>query len=248
MELPAFLKQSGDSLLYKGSGELVYYIPENYFGNTKVSVATVLGAYVTTLGIFDWAIVSENGKVGKANPFKFPTVIMCKPNRIESVKELSLNGLAPKDYRVLHFKEGDEAISDVNIPKIIDNVEILFKAMIYVSNKMPPTIPYDKIHEYMPENMALNAGGYGLNMQLFGILFGELCRDPDDVTKPFRLSKKIQSSMFGYKPISIKEKPKFDSPYSALSSENWDDSLLAAIDLSTQDNTVVSPLERIVTG
>jgi hypothetical protein len=53
--------------------------------------------------------------------------------------------------------------------------------------------------------------------------------------------------MYGYKPISIKEKPKFDSPYTSLGSENWDEAVLAAIELSNKD-TVVSPLERIVTG
>jgi len=248
MQLPAFLKQSEDKLLFKGPGELVYYIPEQYFSKAKVSVATIVGSYVSTIGIFDWALVDEKGKASKANPFKFPTIILCKPSSIESVKELSLNGLEARDYRILHFKPGDEAISDINVPKIIDNVEIIFKAMIYVSNKMPPTIPYDKIHEYLPENMDLNAGGYGLNMQMFGILFSELCRDPDDVSQPFRLSKQIHKSMYGYKPISIKEKPKFDSPYTALSSENWDESVLAAIELSQKDNSVVSPLERIVTG
>lgn len=247
-DLPHFLKEDGDKLLYNGTDELVYYIPENYFGSTKVSVAVILGAYVTTLGIFDWAIVSENGKHSKANPFKFPTIIKCKPNRIESVKDLSLNGLEPRDYKILHFKNGDEAISDIHIPKIVDNVEILFKAMIYVSNKMPPTIPYDKMHEYMPENMELNAGSYGLNMQLFGMLHAGLARDPDDITQPFRLSNAIKKSMYGYKNISIKEKPKFDSAYAALTSENWDDSLLAAIELSDQDNDRVSPLERVVTG
>lgn len=248
MRLPAFLKQDGDKLIFKGPGELIYYIPEQYFSNSKTSVGVVIGSYISTLGIFDWALVDENGKVSKAHPFKFPTIILCEPDSMESVKDLSLNGLAPKDYRVLHFKPGNEAISDINIPKIIDNVETIFKAMIYVSNKMPPTIPYNKIHEYLPENMELNAGGYGINMQLFGILFSELCRDPSDISKPFRLSKQINNSMFGYKSISIKEKPKFDSPYTALGSENWDEAVLAAIDLSTKDSTVVSPLERIVTG
>lgn len=248
MRLPAFLKQDGDKLIFKGPGELVYYIPEQYFSNTKTSVGTVVGSYISTIGIFDWALVDTSGKVGKANPFKFPTILLCKPSSTEKVKNLSLNGQEERDYRVLHFKEGDEAISDINIPKIIDNVEAIFKAMIYVSNKMPPTIPYDKIHEYLPENMSLNAGGYGLNMQLFGILFSELCRDPNDITQPFRRSEKIKHSMFGYKSISIKEKPKFDSPYVALGSENWDEALLAAIDLSNNDDNAVSPLERIVTG
>ena len=54
--------------------------------------------------------------------------------------------------------------------------------------------------------------------------------------------------MFGYRSISIKEKPKFDSPYTALGSENRDDAVLAAIDLSTNEENAISPLERIVTG
>lgn len=248
MRLPAFLKQDGDKLIFKGPGELLYYIPEPYFSNSKTSVATVVGSYISTLGIFDWALVDNNGKVSKANQFKFPTIILCEPDHMESVKELSLNGLEARDYRVLHFKPGNEAISDINVPKIVDNVETIFKAMIYVSNKMPPTIPYNKIHEYLPENMELNTGGYGLNMQLFGILFSELCRDPDNINQPFRLSNQINKSMFGYKSVSIKEKPKFDSPYTALGSENWDEAVLAAIDLSNRNDTSVSPLERVVTG
>ena len=195
MRLPAFLKQDGDKLIFKGPGELIYYIPEQYFSYTKTSVGSVIGSYVSTIGIFDWALVDNSGKAGKANPFKFPTILLCRPSKMETVKNLSLNGLEARDYIVLHFKEWDD------IPKIIDNVEAIFKAMIYVSNKMPPTIPYDKIHEYLPENMSLNAGGYGLNMQLFGILFSELCRDPDDITQPFRRSEKIKHSKFGYKSI-----------------------------------------------
>ena len=29
----AFLKEEGTSLIFKGDGELVFYIPENYFRN-----------------------------------------------------------------------------------------------------------------------------------------------------------------------------------------------------------------------
>ena len=97
MRLPAFLKQDGDKLLFKGPGELVYYIPDQYFSNAKTSVGNIIGSYVSTIGIFDWALVDNSGK-GKANPFKFPTIVLCKPSSIETVKELSLNGLEKKDY------------------------------------------------------------------------------------------------------------------------------------------------------
>lgn len=247
-KLPSFLKQQDEKVIYNDTGELVYYIPDTYFGDTKSPIAIILGSYVTTMGIFDWALVDEHGKHGKAHVFKYPTIIKCKPDRIESVKGLSLNGLKAMDYKILHFKKGDEAISDVNVPRIIDNVEALFSMMILVQNKLPVTIPYDKLQEYFPENMALNASGYGLSMQMFGLMISELCRDPQDNSKPFRLSKEINQSMYGYRQISIKQVPKFISPFTALTSENWDESLMSAITMSQEGNDTVSPLERVVTG
>ena len=173
---------------------------------------------------------------------------MCKPSRIESVKKLSLNGLDPIDYRVLHFVKGDEAISDLNVPQIIDNVENLFRMMVVVENKMPPTIPYSKGHEYFPENMELNAKGYGLNMQLFGLFWSELCRDPGNLYSPFRLCAKSKDSDFGYKHIAVTQAPKFVSPYTSLTSQNWDEALMAAVDMSEKGIHNYTPLERVVTG
>lgn len=249
MSLPAFLRQEGDSILYSGKGELLYYLPEKYFSDSKTSVAMINGEYVSTMGVFDWALMDEHGKVGKSHIFKFPTIFLCKPNRIEKVKDLSLNGTKPTNYRVLHFKDGDEAITNINVPKLVDNVEPLFKLMIFVENKMPPTIPYDKLHEYFPENMALNAKPYGLNMQMFGLMITELCRDKNDPSKAFRYSKAFRDgNMTDYRQISIIDIPKFISPYVALTGRNWDESLMAAVEMSEDNNNVVSPLERVVTG
>lgn len=247
-KLPSFLKRDKEKILYNSTGELVYFIPDSYFSSTKSTIAKVLGSYVSTMGIFDWALVDEHGKYGKAHPFKFPTIFICKPSRIENVRDLSLNGMKPMDYKVLHFVKGDEAVTDTNVPRIVDNVEKLFSLMVLVENKLPSTIPYDKLQEYFPENMALNDKAYGLNMQMFGLMISELCRDPEDLTRPFRLSKTINNSMNGYRQISIKQIPKFTSPFSALTSENWDDSIMAAITMSQEGNNTISPLERVVTG
>jgi hypothetical protein len=120
--------------------------------------------------------------------------------------------------------------------------------MVKVENKMPPTIPYDKFQDYFVENMALNGKGYGLNMQMFGLMISELCRDPDDLSKPFRLSNKIDKGMTGYRQISIINVPKFISPYVSLTSQNWDESLMAAVEMSASGNNTETPLERVVTG
>lgn len=248
MKLPAFLKEDGEKVLFNQTGELVYYIPDKYFQDTKSTIAKVEGEYVSTLGIFDWALVSENGKIGTIKPFKYCSMMICKPNRIEKIKNFSINGNEPRDYRVLHFEKGDEVISDVNTPKIVDNVEIFFKGMTYKQDCMPPTIPYDKAQDYYPENMELNAKGYGLNMQLFGILVSEQYRDPTDLSKPFRLSKQIDKSMFGYKQLSIIDIPKYISPLISISSQNWDDGLMAAIAMTAEGKSKESPLNKVVMG
>ena len=248
-KIPPFLKVIDDTAYFTGKGELIYYIPDRYFSDSKNSIGLISGEYVSTIGVFDWALVDENGKVGNPHTFKFPTILLCKPNRIEKVKDVSINGTEARDYQILHFKDGDEAISDINIPKVVDNVEAMFRMCIMVENKLPPTVPYDKLHEYFPENMELNAGGYGLSMQLFGIMISRLCRDKKDPSREFRHSKSFRDgNMTDYKQISVIEVPKFISPHVALASQNWDESLMSAIQMSADGNNTISPLERIVTG
>jgi hypothetical protein len=82
-------------------------------------------------------------------------------------------------------------------------------------------------------------------MQLFGILWAELCRDPNDVSKPFYTTD--MKDMNGYKPVSIKTTPNYVSPYVALASEQLDESIRAAI-LIDDDDAKYSPLEKVVTG
>lgn len=245
-DIPAFLKYKEGTCYYNSDGELLYYIPEDYFTDTKNPIAMSIGQYVSTLGIFDWALVSENGKVSEAKPFKYPTVIMCKPSSIEKQKAVSLAGTKPKDYRVLHFKKGDEAISEVNTPEIIDNVLAMLRMSIVNGNKLPPTIPYDKLYEYFPLAMELNGSSYNLNMQLFGIMISESCRDPKDLSRPFRLSG--SKNMTDYAQVSIKTLPNYQSPYVALTSENFDESLMASILLSDEKESDLptTPLEKVL--
>lgn len=242
MEVPSFLRREGESLLYNGDGELVFYIPDEFFSaNSKIAV--IEGQYVSMLGICNYALFDKNGKMkGEVKAFHFPTIMLCKPNYMDISKNIKLTKTSDAtDYRLLHFKDGDEVVSNVKVPKLIDNAEILF-SMFLITGKIPTTIPYDKLHDYFPENAKLNGFNYGMNMQLFGIIISKICRDPNDISRPFRLTN--MENMNGYKPISIKEVPNYTSPYVAITSENFDESLMAAI---TTDYDKYSPLEKILT-
>lgn len=247
MEIPKFLRKEGNALVYNNNDDstLVYYIPENYFNNTsKISIAEISGMYVSSIGLFNWAIIDKHGKRGKLMPFNFPTMFLCKPRDIEKVKNLELDNTEPSDYRLLKFKYNDEVVSQCRVPKLIDNVEIFFK-MAIMTGKIPTSIPYDKLWEVYMESANLNGFDYGLNMQIFGILIAGICRDKNDISKPFKSTN--MKNMNDYRPIKITMIPKYISPYTAITSENWDEAIRAAILMKDKENVADSPLEKIIT-
>lgn len=249
MELPNFLSQEGRSLVFnKDNATFVFYVPANYFKNTsKVPIAQYEGQYVTFIGICNWAIIDDKGKRSEVKPFVFPTMFMCKPDEIdtENGKNLKLDNTEPSDYVLLKFHKGDEVVSDIKVPKDISNVEMFFK-MLIMTAKVPTTIPYDKLWELFFESANLNGLNYGLNIQLFGLLIAAICRDPEDMTRQFCWSN--MKDMNNYTPINIKTVPKYISPYTAITSEHWDEAIRAAVLLKDKvEDTPVSPLEKVIT-
>ena len=112
--------------------------------------------------------------------------------------------------------------------------------------KIPTTIGYDKLWELFFESANLNGLSYGLNIQLFGILIAAICRDPKDFTRKF--CETDMKDMHNYTPINIKMVPKYISPYTALTSENWDEAVRAAVLMKgNSENTPESPLEKVLT-
>ena len=247
MEVPSFLKLEGEALVFnEDNKEFIFYLPEVFFNSTsKNAIAEIKGEYVSSIGLCNWAIVDSNGKRSELKPFRFPTMFLCKPYEIEKVKGVKLDyDKEPTDYRLLHFRKGDEVVSQIRVPQIIDNVELFFKLAI-ITAKIPTSIPYDEIWKIFLENMELNGNKYGINAQLFGIVQSEICRDPKDISRPFRYTD--MKDMHAYKPISIKMTPKFISPYTSIVSEGWDEGLVSAVLMKDKEDIPESPLEKIVT-
>lgn len=242
-QIPPFLKREGESLLFSQEGLLCYYIPEEYFSNTSNNApANIIGSIVELLGVFDYALFDKNGKTSGLKRFNYPTLFRCEPSEIEKVKGLKLiDTVGASDYRILKFREGDKAVVSVKTEQFIDNAEKAFR-LFFLTGKFPPTIPYDEIHDSITENLNLNGNDYGINKQFFGMLFSEICRDPNNIKIPFRFTK--MESMNGYKPMSVTASPKYSSPYIAVASQEWDESIMAAVMSDTPKDT---PLERVLT-
>ena len=115
----------------------------------------------------------------------------------------------------------------------------LFFMLVYVIN----TIPYQNIQDLVIENMEINGSSYGINNQMFGFAISEVCRAKNDETKPFRLSG--SKDMNAYKSMSLRNVSRLISPYTALISEDFDESVLAAM---MNENPKDTPLEEILVG
>lgn len=237
-EVPSFLKRDGDSLLFNKDGELVFYIPEMYFDR---KYAIIVGEYVNLLGVLDYAIFDSKGKHSGLKPFRFPTVFLCKPGEMEKIKNVKLTEYSEEqDYRLLKFRKGDQVVVSVKVPEMVANAEEFYK--LFTSGKMPTTIRYDQIQDYFLENIRLNGADYGISIQLFGVIISESCRDPKNPDILFRHTD--MKDMTAYSMLNIREIPKRVSPFTAVTSENWDESIVNAV---INKKSKYSPMEKLFT-
>lgn len=241
-KIPSFIKIEKNQAIFVGDGEFRFYIPEKQI---ELNFVKIIGDFYSLEGINSYSITDKNGKTGKLKRFNYPTRFLTSPSEVEKIRNVKLISTSdPQDYRILKYRNGDVLIDSIKVPEEIENVEQLTQLFVITGN-IPNTIPYDKLPQVIVDNMAYNGGSYGINMQMFGLLIGELCRDPKDVDKPFRLSSSI-SNMHAYKSISIKEVSKLVSPYAAISSENFDDCAIHAILATDAGKEPGSPLEGIL--
>lgn len=243
----SFYKETKGSVictLPKGQ-EVRYFIPECYF-NAKSAI--IVGEFVNLLGIFNYAIydIEKDKPISDLKTFNFPTIFLAQPYTIEKAKGIKLTkNSGVQDYRVLKFKDGDKLVVQTSVPKDVANIEEFFRIFV-ITGHIPDTIDYRNIWQYFVESATLNNKPFKISNQLLGILQSELCRDPDDHSKPFRLSKaKKNKEWDNYKNIPIKEIPNYISSYVSLTSENYDDSVIAATMMKKE---LSSPLEKVLVG
>ena len=238
-KVPHFLTRDGDSLLFNEEGSFVFYVPEEYFTRGD---ALIKGEYINLLGILDYTIFNPDGSNIGLKRFNFPTVFLCKPSRIEKVKNLLLKKAVEKqDYRLLIFEKGDAVVVSVKVPQNISYVEDFYR--IFITGNLPVTIPYGTLQNYFVDSMELNGSSYGITLQMFGIVVGEMCRAKGDPSKPFRLTK--FTDPLEYRAIDLKDLPKYISPASSIGSENWDLGVIGSIINPHETN---SPMEKLLMG
>lgn len=238
-KIPGFLKLvNNTSLVYDSDGELRFYVPEKYFTNKN---AEYLGSSIILLGTVQYGL--KKGNKETLNIFSYPCRITCTPTEILKEKNLVVGKADVDDYRILVFKKGDTVVDSIHGVQELVNVEDLFRTMV-LSGNIPNFIPYDDLHNYFLYPMEVNGGNYGISAQAFGVFITKLCRQKSNLEKEFRLSKNKIKNNTNYTSISIRTAPKYTSPYTAITSENWDEAVVASI---MNTNKVDVPLEKLMT-
>lgn len=235
--MASFFKTVNNKVLFSGDGELIYYVPEKYF---EIKAAETVGERINTIGMFTYAVFDKSGRLLTLKPFNCPTMIECIPNNISKESNYLLEGTKEyKAYRLLHFKDGDELICSTKVPV---DIAVLEKFVdIFKGGNLPENIPYNQIQDYVLKNAELCKFDYKVSAQIIGMVISEIYRYEKDLTKPFRTAN--TDDMLAYKAISIDKVPKYTSAFTAITSDNADEAIAAAM---TTKGHKDSPLEKIV--
>lgn len=235
--MASFFKTVNDKVIFSGEGELIYYVPEKYF---EIKAAETIGERIKTIGMFTYAVFDKSGKRVVFKPFNCPTMIECIPSSISKESNYLLEGTKEeKAYRLLHFKDGDELICTTQVPVDFSVLEKFVD--ILKGGNLPEYIPYDEIQDYILKNAELCKFDYKVSAQIIGMVISEIYRYEKDLSKPFRLAD--TKDMLAYKAINIEKVPKYTSAFTAVTSDNADEAIAAAI---TNKGHGDSPLEKIV--
>jgi len=225
MALPRYMHQEENKLIFKDKGEIIYYIPEKFF---DLNLAYLLGEYLETMGIFMYSYSKSpnSDKPEYYKHFKYPTMIRCNPAHIEKKTKLLLPGCKDvADYRLVHFLDGNELLSEIRVAQAVANVEKFVN--LFKGGNMPTHIPYTELHEYWVDNAKLNGFNYNVTTQIIGIIISQCCRDSTDLSKPFRYAK--TNDMLAYKALPMTKIPKYTSTYTAFTSEDPDEAIASSI-------------------
>ena len=68
----------------------------------------------------------------------------------------------------------------------------------------------------------------------------------NNIDNPYRLSKSIDQDFYSYNSVPITQIPKLISPFTAITSQNWDESIIYACNMDAE-NIKNTPLERVMT-
>jgi len=244
------LVQEDNSIIFQSKTFcLDIYIPKKNFDR---SLSEYNGAYIKTLGIFAFDIKqissAEKGKFGIFHTLKFPNIIQFTYSDHFKYEGTLNNGLiSSREYEVFRLTDGDIFMDRVVIEQSATAV-INFVNSLH-DGQIPETIPYPELINLYLNALDLNHVSLKNPAVVFELILSELCRDKNDLHRPFReaIARQANYNQFAYQSINLREIPSLSNTFAALSFEDFDNAAIASINNNNSNmKEKESPIEKII--
>lgn len=226
------------------------YIPESLFKETdsESAVATEYGEGFKVVGIFNMRFFKFDQEPRESAPlrtFNYPNPIVTYPDS-STIQKLELIPGRPDRYRILRYNLGDVLMSSEEVEAVGNCTKFLH---MIIRAKIPGTMPYDKFIKVWENNFDVNSFNPGVPSVTLQMIWAELCRDPDDVTKPFRYKYGLGgASPTDYRLVNMNTVAAATSVFSGLSFERLGEKMASAINMTRSGvEQRRSPVEDVLT-
>lgn len=227
------------------------YIPQSLFNpdlETKSSIAVRYGEGYKIVGIFNMRFYDSDEEPRDSKPlrtFNYPNMIMTYPSE-SSIVRLKLSDYSDEEpYIVMKYYMGD-VIMNAEEVQGVDNCTKLLNMI--TKGKIPNTIPYDKFVEIWHNNFAINKFNPRVPSLVLQMIWAEMCRDPEDITKPFRLKYGLgNADPTHYTESNMNNVSAASSVFSALSFERIKEKLASSVNMTRNGTEQMrSPVEEVL--
>jgi hypothetical protein len=241
---PNFLEKLADGSVIFTCPHAEIIIPQDYFDH---NIAEIVGKEVDMFGLFNilvWETPDIEDETPKKYFYKFKSRIRTVPSSIEEGKR---NEEGAKQT-ILHYNEGATFIVTVNLQKSIDVARQMLDIMTW--GYLPNIIPYEEIAAYWTDVNIYNGVNLDTMSQIsIEMMVATLCRDPDDLSRPFRhrLRDDPKIDHHAWKILNIKRLPRYSDTWSSLISGDPRGNLVSVISRQRQGKKQrESPIEKAV--
>jgi hypothetical protein len=250
-----FIKQ--DDKIYVNVPYAEAYIAEELFKTDEETASSIAVQYADgykTVGIFNMRFYQSDEDDRESSPirtFNYPNMIMTYPSdSIANVKLHLTNGDDSDDkdatkYRVLRYYLGDIIMAAEEVQDAANCTKFL---NMITKGKIPNTIPYDVFVEIWHNNFQINDFNPQVPSVTLQMIWAEMCRCPDDITKPFRLLYgKGGANTTNYVETNMNNVASATSVFSALSFERFSDKMTTSLNMTREGvQQRRSPVEEVL--
>ena len=227
------------------------YIPQSLFNpdlETKSSIAVRYGEGFKLVGIFNMRFYDSDEEPRDSKPlrtFNYPNMIMTYPSE-SSIATLKLSEFSDAEpYIIMKYYMGDVIMDAEEVQAVANCTKLL---NMITKGKIPNTIPYDKLVEIWHNNFTINNFNPRVPSLVLQMIWAEMCRDPDDITKPFRMKYGLgNADTTHYTETNMNNVSAASSVFSALSFERIKEKLASSVNMTRNGTEQMrSPVEEVL--